>query len=144
LLEAFPKVKEYLDHQVKTVNQFKCVQSLLGRYRRLPEVDSVSYQDKLQAERRSKNSIQNDAADIMKIAMLAIDEDKELANLGVELLLQIHDELIFSCPDKEEVVSRAKTIIQHHMEKSFNERVFPLSVNLKAEPKIGYDWASVH
>lgn len=144
LLRAFPKVKEYLDNQVKIVNQFKCVQSLLGRYRRLPEVDSISYQDKLQAERRSKNSIQNDAADIMKIAMLAIDEDKELEKLGVELLMQIHDELIFSCPDDENIISRAKNIIQHHMEKSFNERVFPLLVNLKAEPKIGYDWASVH
>lgn len=144
LLEAFPKVKEYLDNQVRIVNQFKCVQSLLGRYRRLPEVDSISYQDKLQAERRSKNSIQNDAADIMKIAMLAIDQDKELEKLGVELLLQIHDELIFSCPENDQTISRAKNIIQHHMEKSFNERVFPLLVNLKAEPKTGYDWASVH
>ena len=98
----------------------------------------------IEAERQSKNSIQNDAADIMRIVMLAIEEDQRLKELDVIMLLQIHDELLFEAPDDEAVVEEAKGIIKYHMENAFNERAFKLKVKLKAKPQVGIDWASIH
>lgn len=144
LLNEFSKVRQYLEHQVETVHREKRVQSLLGRFRNLASVDSVNFKDMLEAERQSKNSIQNDAADIMRIVMIAIEEDIRLKELGVLMLLQIHDELLFEAPNDEAVVEEAKGIIKYHMENAFNERAFKLRVKLKAKPQVGIDWASIH
>ncbi len=144
LFTEFPYVKEYLDSQVRKVNRDKFVQSLLGRYRRLPAVDSVNYKDKLEAERQGKNSIQNDASDIMKMAMIDIENDPLLKSLGTIMLLQVHDELILECDEDEEKMNLSCERIQFHMENAFNDKVFKLKVKLKAKPQIGYDWASVH
>mgnify|MGYP006921341613 FL=1 len=144
LLNEFIKVKLYLENQIETAHREKRVQSLLGRYRNLGSIDSVNYKDMLEAERQSKNSIQNDAADIMRIVMLAIEEDQRLKELDVIMLLQIHDELLFEAPDDEAVIEEAKGIIKYHMENAFNERAFKLKVKLKAKPQVGIDWASIH
>ena len=144
LLNEFIKVKQYLENQIETAHREKRVQSLLGRFRNLGSIDSVNYKDMLEAERQSKNSIQNDAADIMRIVMLAIEEDQRLKELDVIMLLQIHDELLFECPDDEAVIEEAKGIIKYHMENAFNERAFKLKVKLKAKPQVGIDWASIH
>jgi DNA polymerase-1 len=98
----------------------------------------------LGAERQSKNSIQNDAADIMRVVMIALEEDKRLKELDVVMLLQIHDELLFEAPDDEQVIEEAKKIIKYHMENAFNERAFKLKVPLKAKPQSGIDWSSIH
>ena len=144
LLNEFIDVKRYLDNQVELVHKEKRVQSLLGRYRNLGTVNSHIYKDVLGAERQSKNSIQNDAADIMRIVMIALEEDKRLKELDVAMLLQIHDELLFEAPDDDNIINEANKIIKYYMENAFNERAFKLKVPLKAKPQSGIDWSSIH
>ncbi len=144
LLNEFADVNNYLQNQIEVVHREKRVQSILGRFRNLGSVDFVNYKDVIGAERQSKNSIQNDAADIMRIVMIACEEDERLKELGIIMLLQIHDELLFESPEDEAVVEEGKAIIKYHMENAFNERAFKLKVPLKAKPQVGIDWASIH
>lgn len=142
LLGVFKGAKNWLEGQVKLVNEQKQVQSLLGRYRRLKGVDSTSFQDKSRAERQAKNVIQNHASDLMKVVMIAVEEDAELKELQVELLSQIHDELIFQWPEDEETTKRAMKRIPEVMENAFNERILELKCKPKVEGNYGYDWAA--
>lgn len=144
LLGEFSNVKRYLDNQVETVHREKRVQSLLGRFRNLGSIDSVNFKDQLEAERQSKNSIQNDAADIMRIVMIEIENDPRLKELGTEMLLQIHDELLFEADEEENKVKESCEIIKYHMENAFSEKAIKLRVRLTAKPQTGIDWASIH
>jgi DNA polymerase-1 len=90
------------------------------------------------AERQSVNSrIQGSAADVARRAMISCEFDSTLANLGVQMLLQIHDELIFEVP--EENVEEALPIIKHKMEHPLG---FELSVPLDCDGGSGHSWAS--
>ena len=82
--------------------------------------------------------MQNDAADILRITMLNIDGDDELRQLGAELILQIHDELLIECP--EEVKDRVKARVKYLMEKSWELLVGPLNAPLTVEAAAGYSW----
>lgn len=141
---AFPGVREHINYQQEYVSQFKHVQSFLGRFRRLPEIDSVVYKDVLAAQRKSTNIIQGDAADIVKVVMLAIEEDEELRNLGYRMLIQVHDQITGTCPDQPEIVEKVIKRKQHLMENAFNERCFKLKVPLVAEVKAAYSWDESH
>ena len=90
------------------------------------------------AERQSVNSrIQGSAADVARRAMISCEFDPVLANMGVQMLLQIHDELIFEVP--EESVQEALPVIKHKMEHPLG---FDLSVPLDCDGGSGYSWAS--
>jgi DNA polymerase I-like protein with 3'-5' exonuclease and polymerase domains len=120
--------------------QFGYVQTICGRYRRLEDIDHSNYQYKSEAERQSVNTtIQGSAADITKGAMLRIEFHDKLNRMGVQLLNQVHDELIMQVP--EENAEQALPIILECMEHPFREGVDPLSVPIPADGKVANSWA---
>lgn len=120
--------------------KFGYVKTLCGRYRRLEDIEHTNYAFKSEAERQAVNTtIQGSAADITKGAMLRIERNKRLNFLKVQLLNQIHDELVLQVP--EENAEEALPIVKECMEHPFAEGVNPLSVPIPAEAKIANSWA---
>lgn len=130
-------------------NEF--VRVITGRKRRLPQINAAggSGDDDdvnakgiaAQAKRQSVNSIiQGTAAEIAKAAMIRSEFDKELNQLGAELLLQIHDELIFELPDDPQIIDLTQKRVQTIMEKPFGED-WQLSVPLPTSYDVAYTWA---
>jgi DNA polymerase-1 len=139
-LAVFPGVDRYIEATKADVMRTGRVQTLLGRFRRFGDLRGMNRRDAAQAERQAVNSIiQGTAADIVTMAMLACDADPELSDLGAEMLLQIHDELIFMVPDVPETIMKAKKRVQFLMENPFDQ---PLRVPLPVEAGHGYSWAS--
>jgi len=119
--------------------RFGYVETLLGRRRRLEDIDHKNYFYKSEAERQAVNTrIQGSAADITKAAMLAIEYNEELALLEVLVLNQVHDEIVMEAP--EENVEFAAPIIQHLMEHPFGE-VEALSVPIPVDLKVVDRWS---
>lgn len=96
--ERYSKVRDYLESCKETVRQNGYSLTLLGRKRPIPEIDSKNVFIRQAAERLAINTpLQGSAADLIKLAMIAID--KELEGNPCKMLLQIHDELLFEAPD---------------------------------------------
>jgi len=132
----FPVMSLYLKqvHEFCRMNGF--VETIGGRKRRLPDIMSWDPAKKGRAQRQAFNArVQGSAADILTAAMIKIDRDKKLKELGAKMLLQIHDEIIFEIP--EENAEKAVPIIQHLMEHPFKR---DLSIPLEAEPAVGKSW----
>jgi DNA polymerase I-like protein with 3'-5' exonuclease and polymerase domains len=114
--------------------EFGIVQTLCGRYRRLEDITHTSYLHRGEAERQAVNTtIQGSASDIIKAAMLRIENNRRLKELVVEMVNQVHDELVLTCP--EENVEEASKIVKECMEHPFamgkEALVVPLPVDLK-------------
>jgi DNA polymerase I-like protein with 3'-5' exonuclease and polymerase domains len=120
--------------------KFGFVKTLCGRLRRLEDINHSNYAFKSEAERQSVNStIQGSAADITKGAMLRIERNSKLNFLKVQLLNQIHDELMLQVP--EENAEEALPIIVECMEHPFAEGVEALIVPIPVEAKITDSWS---
>ena len=120
--------------------RFGYVQTLCGRYRRLEDIDHKNYFYRSEAERQAVNTrIQGSAADITKAAMLRIEHSKELNLLGVEVLNQVHDEIVIEVP--EENAEYAAPIIAQHMEHPFGDNEEALSVPIPVDLKIVDRWS---
>ncbi|WP_461834515.1 DNA polymerase I [Desulfothermus sp.] len=114
------------------------VTTLCGRKRHLPNINSRNNNLVSQAKRIAINTkIQGSAADIIKLAMIKIANNKDLKNMGAKLLLQIHDELLFECPKNHG--QDAATIIKEIM-----SSVWELQVPLVVDIGIGENWAEAH
>lgn len=121
--------------------QFGFVQTLLGRYRRLEDIDHRNWTLKGHAQREATNAeIQGTAADVVKGAMLRIEFNDRLNELGVEIINQIHDELVMEAP--EENVEEASPIIQECMEHPFAEGEECLEVLLPVDLKVVDVWSA--
>lgn len=139
-LAVFPGVDRYIEFTKRELARVGKVQTIIGRWRRFGDLRGMSRRDSSQAERQSVNSvIQGTAADIVTSAMLSCDADEELNSYGTEMLLQIHDELIFMVPDVPEIITRAKARIITLMEHPFDNH---LAVPLPVEAGHGYSWAT--
>lgn len=97
----YPAVKHFYAEAIEETRETGYAFSLLGRRRFLPEIISMSEYDRFRAERQAVNmQIQGTAADAVTMAMILIDEAKLDERFGCEMLLQVHDELIFQCPEE--------------------------------------------
>lgn len=137
-LQSYPKVKEYLSGVVEQAKKDGYVTTLFGRRRYIPELASNRRNEVAFGERVAMNSpIQGTAADIIKLAMVAVDNRLKEEKLDARLLLQVHDELIVeaskSCADK------AAEILKHEM-----EHAVELSVPLTVEISQGQNWYEAH
>ncbi len=138
-LNVFPGMRRHIEQTKLDIMKTGVVRTMLGRYRRLGETKAMSKKDAASAERQGVNcEIQGTAADIAKVVMIKAENDPILQSLGVELLLQIHDELVFECDDDEAIIVPAKKRVQEIMESPFPE---PLEVPLPVEIGHGYSWA---
>ena len=110
------------------------VRSIYGRIRPLPGISDRNANIRKAAEREAINMpIQGTASDIVKIAMLKVDEELKRANLGARLLMQVHDELLVEVPEKE--VPQVSEILKHEMETAVS-----LDVPLVADVGVGENW----
>jgi DNA polymerase-1 len=124
----YPGVKKLKEDLIEFAKIYGYVQTLFGRKRFIPEINYQSYQERTMAERIAINMpIQGLAADLLKKAIILIDEEIYQRNLSAYLVLTIHDELVFEV--KKEAKEEMEGIIKERMEKIFNLRV-PLIINL--------------
>jgi DNA polymerase-1 len=134
---VYARVREYLDGTVEEARRRGYVQTLMGRRRYLPGLESAHGAERAFAERAAINApIQGSAADLMKLAMIRVHRVLP-ARAGVRLLLQVHDELLLECPEKDRdwVCERVK----REMEECYSLRV-PLVVSVG----VGASWFDVH
>jgi DNA polymerase-1 len=136
--QKFPGVKRYLDGIRKLAAQQGYVETLLGRRRYFPALQSKqNVQIKNREEREAINApIQGTAADIMKIAMLRIPPALKEAGLQGKMLLQVHDELVLECPEKQ--LEETAHVVQETM-----TNAFPMSIPLSTEARYGKNWGDM-
>ena len=136
--ETYPKLKEFMAEQVAKARKLGYVETILGRKRHLQDINSNNFVVKGHAERNAVNApIQGSAADIIKLAMIKIQEVLEQEHLKTKMLLQVHDELVFEAPENE--VETAKKLIKENMENAYKTEV-PLLV----EVGVGKNWLEAH
>jgi DNA polymerase I len=136
---VFPRVESYINEVHEELWRNGKVQTIMGRWRRFGDLKGMSKRDSSQAERQGVNSIvQGSASDVAKMAMMAAEHDPEMHKLGAELLLQVHDELIWECPDDPETIKATKKRVKEIMELPFGRS---LKVPLPVEVGHGYSWA---
>ncbi|MBI5878995.1 MAG: DNA polymerase I [Chloroflexi bacterium] len=132
--EKYPGVKQYLDDTKEKARTIGYVETLLGRRRYFPELQSRAgnYNMRAAAERMAINApVQGTSADIMKIAMLRIADALAKRKLKSRMILQVHDELVFEAPDKE--VKAVAALAREIMSGAYELDV-PLEVEVKAGP----------
>ena len=135
--EKYPKVKEYLEATKEQARKLGYVQTVLGRRRFLPEINSSNRVVREAAERMAINApVQGSSADIIKIAMINLHREMEKRKLKSRMLLQIHDELLFEVPEGE--VEEMRSLVAELM-----PRAFSLSVPLKVDIKLGRNWGEM-
>jgi DNA polymerase I len=136
--ETFPGVKRYMDECIQLAREKTYVETIMGRRRYLPDINSRNGMIRGMAERNAINTpIQGSAADIIKIAMIGIHEKIHEHKLKARMNLQVHDELNFECPIREqEILSK---IVTHEMENAVH-----LSVPLTVELGVGQNWLEAH
>lgn len=132
--ERFGGVRDYLREVVVEARKKGYTETLLGRKRFLPDLASDNRQRREMAERMALNApIQGTAADIVKLAMLAVDRELSAAKLRSRLLLQVHDELIIEVAPGE--VDRVREIVTREM-----EGAYLLDVTLDVNVGVGKNW----
>lgn len=136
--ETFPRVKQYMEQSIEVAREKGYVETLNGRKRMLPDINSHNSVVRGYAERNAINApIQGSAADIIKIAMVRIFDRFEREGLQAKMILQVHDELNFTVPLTEiDTVSR---IVKEEM-----ERAATLRVPLIADTGTGSNWLEAH
>ena len=133
--ERFGKVKAYLDGVVTQARRDGYTSTILGRRRYLPDLASDSRQRRQMAERMALNApIQGSAADIIKMAMVAVDRAMTAGELASRMVLQVHDELVFEVAPGEG--DRLAELVRREMQDVYQLRV-PLEVSMAT----GRSWA---
>ncbi len=127
--EAFPAVRDYMDHTVAEARSKGYTETLFGRRRQIPELASPNVRLRQAGERQAMNAgIQGLAADIFKVALVRLDRALEAEGLASRIVLQVHDEIILEAPDAE--VAPASDLTRDVMRGAFELRV-PLEVDLQ-------------
>ncbi|MCY3733782.1 MAG: DNA polymerase, partial [Chloroflexi bacterium] len=128
----FERVAQWIEETKETTHERGFAETLMGRRRYLPEINSRNFQRRNAAERMAVNMpVQGTAADVMKRAMIDIDEALRKQELRSRMLLQVHDELIFEVPDEE--VDQLASLLHEIMPASLN-LVVPLQIEVKSAP----------
>ena len=135
--ESYPNILTYTHSTIEECTEKGYVTTLYGRRREIPEIFDKNYMVREFGKRAATNArIQGTAADLIKLAMIKIDQRMKKENVKSKMLLQVHDELIFDVPfDEEELM---KSIIEEEM-----THAMELKVPLVAECKAGTSWYQV-
>ncbi|MCR4958446.1 MAG: DNA polymerase I [Prevotella sp.] len=136
--DTFPKVHDYMEQAKAEARQKGYVETLFGRRRYLPDINSGNATVRGFAERNAINApIQGTAADIIKVAMIRIHQRFQSEGIKSKMILQVHDELNFSVLPEEK--GRVEAIVLEEM-----QRALPLSVPLVADSGFGANWLEAH
>ncbi|WP_340200457.1 DNA polymerase I [Ascidiimonas sp. W6] len=136
--KTYPKLRAYINNQIHFAQDHGYVETILGRRRYLPDINSRNQVVRGGAERNAVNApIQGSAADIIKIAMIDIHQKLLNGNFKTKMLLQVHDELVFDAYKEE--LDTIQPMIKQAMENAYK-----LSVPLDVEIGIGENWLEAH
>lgn len=134
----FPKVKKYMDLSIQNARDNEFVETILGRRRYLKDINSQNGMMRSFAERNAINApIQGSAADIIKKAMIDVQQEMEKQDLESRMLLQVHDELVFDMKKSEKEI--LMKIVKEKM-----ERTIKLDVPLVVDIGVGENWLVAH
>jgi DNA polymerase-1 len=136
--ERYRGVKQYLDNVLTEVRQTGVAKTLFGRIRPIPDITSPQIQIRNFAERTALNSpLQGTAADLIKMAMIAIHNRLAAEKLQAKMILQVHDELLFEAPEGER--PQLARLVREEM-----ENVYKLDVPLEVEVCTGPNWRDMN
>lgn len=136
--DRYPAVRTYLDRSRDAAREQGFASTIFGRRRRVSDLSSRDAFLVQAAERVAINTpIQGSAADVIKAAMIAIDQRIQREGVDASMLLQVHDELVFEVASAD--VPRCTDLVRQEM-----EGVLPLAVPLKVEIGVGDNWAAAH
>jgi len=134
---TFPDVRQFIDQTKREATEQGYVTTLAGRRRSMPELQDPRREVRAGAERAAVNApVQGSAADIIKIAMIRLQQQFRERHLASRMILQVHDELVFEVPEAE--VTAVALLVRETMEGAMQ-----LSVPLKVEVKVGSNWAEM-
>jgi DNA polymerase I len=132
--EKYAGVRAFIDATLDQTRRDQKVKTLFGRIRPIPDINSKNATQRGFAERTAVNTpLQGTAADLIKLAMIRIDEEIRKRNVKSRMTLQVHDELVFEVPERE--VDAMKTLVREHM-----ENAHALAVPLLVEIGVGKNW----
>jgi DNA polymerase-1 len=132
-------LKAYMDRTVDMARKKGYVMTLMGRRRNLRDIHSNSTLEKSNAERMAINTpIQGSAADLIKLAMIAIDEELKNGSWAAKMILQVHDELVFDVPKSE--VEKLAVMVREKMCHAMPSLKVPIEVEVKS----GRNWLEAH
>lgn len=135
---TYPMVKEFMDRQIEQARNRGFVETMMGRRRYLPDINSRNATVRGFAERNAINTpIQGSAADIIKIAMIDIQKEFDQQNIQSRMIMQVHDELNFDV--KADEIEVVKQIVKQKMENAVTLQI-PLTVDMG----IGHNWLEAH
>ena len=137
-MATYSGVQQYIHNQVESARAKGYVQTLFGRKRLLPDINSRNATVRSFAERNAVNApLQGSAADIIKIAMVNIYREMRAAGLRSRMLIQVHDELVFNVyPDE---LQQLTELVRTNMVNAYRGRV-PLEVSIDTAP----NWLEAH
>ncbi|MFU8796319.1 MAG: DNA polymerase I [Dehalococcoidia bacterium] len=135
--EKYPKIREYLEATKEHARKLGYVETVLGRRRLIPEINSQNRMIREAAERMAINApVQGSSADIIKVAMIDLHREMEAMKLASKMVLQIHDELLFEVSETE--VEEVRSLVARVMPEAVT-----LCVPLKTDIKLGRNWAEM-
>jgi DNA polymerase I len=130
----YPRIQEYLDRTLVEARATGKVTTLFGRVRYIPEIHNRSFTVRGNAERMATNApIQGTAADLLKLAMIALDAHLDASSSNAAMLLTVHDEIVIEVP--EDAAEETVAIVKDTM-----ETIYPLAVPLAVETCWGRSW----
>ncbi len=136
--EQYPGVKAYMEQSIQFAREHGYVETILGRRRYLPDINSANSVVRGYAERNAINApIQGSSADMIKVAMINIFNEMRANNLRSKMILQVHDELVFDAHLDE--VEQLKTIVKDKMLNAIK-----LDIPLVVDMNTGKDWLEAH
>ena len=132
--EKYKGVRSFIDRTIEETRREQKVRTLFGRVRPIPDINSKNANQRGFAERTAVNTpLQGTAADLIKIAMIRIDEEMRERGMQSRMTLQVHDELVFEVATAE--LDAMKVLVREKM-----ENAYPLSVPLLVEMGVGKNW----
>lgn len=132
--KRYSGVKRWIDEAVQDAKVTGISTTMMGRKRYIKDINSKNFNLRSFAERTAVNSpIQGTAADVIKVAMLRVQENLKASKLSAKMLLQVHDELILEVPPQE--IAKVIVILKECMENAVK-----LDVPLKIDVNVGFDW----
>lgn len=140
--ERFPGIRDYMEATKKAAKRDGFVTTIFGRRCHYPRIDSSNPSERAFNERAAINApIQGSAADIIRRAMVRMDDELAAARLSAAMLLQVHDELVFEAPDAE--IERTMELVRRVMVDAPNPAV-KISVPLQVDAKAAHNWDEAH
>lgn len=136
----YASIQRFISQTIQEAHDKRRVSTIFGRTRFIPTINNTNKNDQAAAERIAVNTpIQGSAADIVKMAMLKVNDALKQNPTGAKMLLQVHDELIFECPDDKETIEKTLTLIKENM-----EGAVALNVPLRVSIEYGKNWGEFH